>query len=285
MPAFAHLLIQAFGLLLLLSLFLLLLGCTPSLVATPTGSTRLYPPVTLTVVNMQTLIAATPHASSLAADTARLGLSLSAHPPSPSPQAHPELHIQAPTCYPQGSMGWACLGQVSSSAPYALRDVVLLAEYPAPGGAWVAAQRVALEQERIPGGGFAPYRVHWTGQESSISPAPSSLLPPVFRLSIASATRDERPSSPLAVVKESATWRADGRYHLVAQVRNDGLIPFQQISASATLFNGRHEVVGFRLKEASQPLVVGGTWKLELDIIPQVEQKGELYHILQVQGR
>lgn len=132
MPAFIHLIIQAFGLLVLFSLLLALMGCTPSLVTTPTSSTRLYPPVTLTVVDMQTLVAPTLPAS-------RLALTASAHgapawdflhpirTKSYSPYPSCNLIAHPPTCYPQGSSAWVCLGRVENPSPYAVRDVVLLA--------------------------------------------------------------------------------------------------------------------------------------------------------------
>ncbi|MCS6835978.1 MAG: hypothetical protein NZ750_08175 [Anaerolineae bacterium] len=283
MPALIHLVIQAFGLMVLLSLLLALMGCAPSLVTTPTSSTRLYPAVTLTVVDMQTLIAPTLPASRLAL-TVAAGASPSqdflqpvktrAYPPDPTLNLIP----QPPTCYPQGASGWICLGRVDNLSPRAARDVVLLARLLAQNGQEVAVQRVTLEQQRIDGQGFAPYRVQWSGAERS----PEELhQAPLAWLVVESAQVERQPGPSLAVSDERAFFK-DGRYNLSALVRNTGRRAVRA-SASATLLNVRNEVVGYRIKERPEALQVEESWQLELEIIPQVGDN--IYHVLQVHGR
>jgi len=288
MPAFIQLFFQAFSLLLLLGLLLALMGCTPSLVTTPTSSTRLYPSVTLTVVDMQTLIAPTLPAPNMALTAAARTWPAwdFLHPvrtkPYPSSSSL-NLYPHPPTCYPQGAAGWVCLGRVENKSPYAARDVVLLAHLLAADGREVAAQRVMVEQRRIESQGFAPYRVQWGSAERAAAQIPLH-QPPLAWLSVEFAQVERLPAPSLAILEERAALQEDKRYSLSATIRNTSRQAVQ-VSASATLFNARDEVVGYRIKERLEALQVEESWQMEVEIIPQVGEKNSFYHVLQVQGR
>lgn len=295
MPAF----IQVLSLSCLLVLVILLVGCTPALVTTPTAYTTIYPPVTLTVVDWQATQALQSVPATAIPQTPRSQFSFAwwqtalAPPASPfiadffpahrsaSATAFPRLTLEPPTCYALSDQSFSCLGQVRNQRDEAVRHVQLSARLlSTQQGVFSPSQTVLLEQQRLEQGQSAPYRLQYNWIDEAYL-AEDGLPRPL--LSVLRAEADPQAPVRLALLNEQAQFSADeqsyGRYQVWGRVQNQDQRPLKDVRAILTVYNQREQVVGYRVQILIQQLGVGEIRDFNLEVIPQVVESA-FYHQL-----
>jgi hypothetical protein len=258
-------------------------GCNNTREETATSSPTKLPPITL-LIRTPALNITTPPPG-LPMITTVL--------PSPSPGppltqtliptlSPPPLSVPQPTCHETISGDVICLGRILNAQPNPVEHVALLVKVFGRDGVLLRQQETSVEQQVIPAGGSAPYRVQF-----KVSAAPPETLSDVFGGAVASLLRAERTGGPdvlreLTVEGESGQMVND-RYRVSTRLRNGGEHTLPPLRVVVALYDEGERVAGYRIVELDA-IDPADAATVEVEIIPQ-EYEGQLRHTLHIEPR
>ncbi len=184
------------------------------------------------------------------------------------------VNVGPPRCYHTVSPQLTCLGYVFNGAEAAIEDVTLVTSFNGANGAWAGDTAYSLEQQRIPAGGKAPYRIQLPN---------SRLESAALELALASASAAPYSSRALSLREDTGDYLPRERiYHFSAALTNESDQPVEGIRLIVSLENEAGVIIGYRAADIPYRLASGETLPVELSITP-LESAAEIHHRVSLQ--
>ena len=239
-----------------LAILVVLIACSVPRRPTPALPPTLFPQLTLTLYDPQSVARADGEAAIAATIL-------------PAKPHLPEIDISPPRCYRTISPQLTCLGYLRNTGDADLADIRLSALYSAGAGMESAQASFSLAQPQLPAGRRAPYRLQMPDSRAEQA---------ALEISLASARPAAQSSLELIREDEIGLYQpGTNTYRYQAILRNGSGAVVSDIRLVVTLENAAGAVVGFRAADWPVELPGGAALPVELDLTP-LEASAEMRH-------
>lgn len=172
------------------------------------------------------------------------------------------LTITPPNCYATPTDHILCLGQVTNPLPQAIERVTILVRLLRQDGSLLIESEAGIEQNMIPPGGSAPYRLLLKADWRAYAGAAVLLR-----------TADSAPEAAARAVsldiQQHERRMADGRYAISAVLHNSDSQPAQLYRVIVTLNDAQGQITGYRVLQLNRQLTSDESLPLEIMVMPQ----------------
>lgn len=172
------------------------------------------------------------------------------------------LFLPVPSCYPVPTGEILCLGQVVNNRSEAIQRILLHVRLYNREGGTMAEGDTSIEQETIPAGTSAPYRLLLPGSWQQYSGS-------TVWLKSADMVQNAVMHWAALDIQEQPIQMIDGQYVLFVSVRNPNAETAHLLRAIATLLDADGQITGYRVMPLSSMLSAGGEFNFQISIMPQ----------------
>lgn len=186
------------------------------------------------------------------------------------------LNISPPNCYSTPTDHILCLGEVNNPLQQAIERVTLLVRLLRPDGSLLIEGEAGIEQNIIPPGGTAPYRLLLKADWDAFGGAAVLLR-----------TADDATDAEIRFIsldiQQVQRRLDDGRYTISAILHNGDAEPAQLYRAIVTLNDAQGQITGYRVVQLDHLLSSDESLPLEIIVMPQVAS-ADTQHTLYVEA-
>jgi LysM repeat protein len=173
------------------------------------------------------------------------------------------LHLPSPTCYPLRTGSLLCLGRVDNRLDQPVEQVRVWVQLLDRDGNILAAQVASVDQQLIPIGMSAPYRVQFNTD-------PGAYAGVVATLVSAQAAGQTLDRFATLVIATDSSAIADEQYVVTATLVNPSPHPADSIRVVVTLFDDMQRVIGYRVVQLEGSLAGGEQRSVQIAVTPQL---------------
>lgn len=258
-------------LMLLFSISVWVIGCTPTPDPLPTESPTGLPLVTLFV---RTAVTVTPSSAPGLPSVPTPYIERTPRPgPDPTDTPSPALP-ETPVCYEAPENNILCLGQIENQSSGDLMRVAVLVALLDRDGIPFREQEVIISQRVIPAGEMAPYHALFAFESE---PPAADLYGGV----IATLLRAENSGSErlkALVVQGDHGEEEGGHYVVSAQVYNPDLADMDDVRLVVTLYNGQGRLAGYRVLQL-ESLAAGARVPVRVEVAAVPGEHYSAHHV------
>lgn len=187
------------------------------------------------------------------------------------------LTISPPNCYSTPTDHILCLGQVTNPLEQSIERVTILVRLLRPDGSLLIEGAAGIEQNIIPPGGSAPYRLLLKAEWSDYAGV-------AVLLRTADNAADAEIRFMSLDIQQQQRRLDDGRYAISAILHNGDTQPAQLYRAIvATLNDAQGHITGYRVVQLNHVLSRDESLPLEIIVMPQVAS-ADTQHTLYVEA-
>lgn len=186
------------------------------------------------------------------------------------------LNISPPDCYSTPTDHILCLGQVTNPLEQAIERVTLLVRLLRPDGSLLIEGEAGIEQNIIPPGATAPYRLLLKADWSAYAGA-------AVLLRTADSADDAEIRFIHLDIEQQQRLLDDGRYAISAILHNGDSEPAQLYRAIVTLNDAQGQITGYRVVQLNHILSSDESLPLEIVVMPQIDS-ADTQHTLYIEA-